>query len=392
MKQAQLEKLMGLSKKARKLPEDALKLPLPKRFNLDLNKDYYQSLLGNLLTTIDVFLDEGLALGDISKALILETDYRNWFKELGIDRNALEQMLQMRRFQRLNSPVFTYRESLCLKLDDMDIGSKVPMSLLRPPYDTCYIEFGPAESRGSLGYRIFSMNDDQILEGAYISFHNNTEGDVLTSNGKSVLSIDDKQDIRCLEIGFSASPLGLKEEKRTVLSDVGTYISLYWTDDDQTIEETLNKHVQLFEQNNAIPQKMVESIKENMIRLTKALLYLVSGNRIQQVEEHEKEMSRRLSALKNPAKVRKLQRQAYKVYDRIVVGPDKRYVPLEERLAGISNRTGVKPHIRRAHWSSRWSGPKKSVLKPVQIDVTLVNAEGLSAEDASMLQKDYDVR
>ena len=392
MNQDELKRLVSLIESARKLPEDAVMLPLPKRYALDITQDYFKSFMGNLLPTIDVLLNEGMSLGDISKRLIEETDFRAWFKEQGINRNALEQMLQMRRFLLTKSPVFTYRESLCKKLDDMDIGSKVPMGLLRPPYDTCFIEFGPADRRGDLGYTIFSMDSYHPLEGAYISYHEKTEGDVLTNHGKRVLSIEEGKDIRCIEISFTASPINMEKERRSVLADIGTYISIYWTDDSQSIEDTLNKHFELFEENNSIPGEMVLSLKDNIIRLTKALLYLISGNRYQETEEHEERLSRRLDALKNPAKVRKLQRQRYKLYDRILIGPNRPYVPLADRLKGIADRTGVKPHIRRAHWSSRWSGPKKTVLKPVQIDVALVNAKGLSEEDASILQKDYDVK
>lgn len=392
MDQDQVKKLIGLMEEARKFPEDALKLPAPKRFALDVSQDYFKSFVGNLLPTMDVLINEGLALGDISKRLIEDTGYRDWLKECGLSRNALEQMLLMRRFNLNNAPVFTYRESLCQKLDDMDIGKKVPMELFRPPYDTCFIEFGPADIRGSLGYTIYSMDDYFTLEGAYVGFHKKTEGDVLSKHGKSILSIKEDQDIRCMEIAFTGSPISIEKDKRSVIADVGTYISIYWTDDSQSIEETLDKHFRLFEENNSLPGEMVESLKENIIRLTKALLYLISGSRYQEPEEHERELSRRLDALKNPAKVRKLRRQTFRLYDRIVVGPDRPYIPLEERIKGVAERTGVKPHVRRAHWSSRWSGPKKSVLKPVQIDVTLVNAKGLSDEDASMLQKDYDVK
>lgn len=392
MDQDQVKKLMGLMEDARKLPEDALKLPMPKRFNLDVCQDYFKSFVGNLLPTMDVLINEGFALGDISKRLIEDTAYRDWLNECGISRNAFEQMLLMRRFQINNSPVFTYRESLCKKLDDMEIGKKVPMELFRPPYDTCFIEFGPADKRGDLGYTIYSMDDYFPLEGAYVGFHKKTEGDVLSSHGRSVLSIKDGDDIRCVEIAFTGSPINLDEEKKSVLADMGTYISIYWTDDSQSIEETLDKHFRLFEENNSLPSKMVESLKENIIRLTKALLYLISGNRYQETEEHEERLSRRLDALKNPAKARKLSRQRYKLYDRVVIGPNRPYVPLKERLKGVADRTGVVPHIRRAHWSSRWSGPKKSILKPVEIAATLVNAKGISDEDAALLQKDYDVK
>lgn len=393
MNREDLEKLMEIMEASKRLPEEALKLPLPKRFALDLTQDYYKSFLGNFLPVIDTLLDEeDKPFAEIAKAIVEETGYKDWLNEIKVTRESLEQMLQMRKFQLEKSPVFTYRESLCLKLNDMDIGSKVPMKLIKPPYNHCYFEFGPASERGGLGYKIFANDSFHILEGAYVSFHEKADADLLSAKGKEILSIDSKENIKCIEIGFTGSPLSLPKEKQTAFSDIGTYISIYWTDEDQTIEETLNKHFRLFESNKSIPDEMVSSLKENIVFLTKAILYLISGNRYQEIEEPERKLSRRIDALKNPAKVRKALRQKYKLYDRVLVGPNSPYVPLEDRLRRVSERTGVKPHIRRAHWSSRWSGPKKSVLKPVQIDVTLVNAEGLSDDDISMIQKDYDVK
>lgn len=393
MNREDLEKLIGIMESSKRLPEEALKLPLPKRFALDLTQDYYKSFLGNFLPVIDTLLeDANKPFGEIAKAIVEDTGYTEWLNELKVTRESLEQMLQMRKFQLEKSPIFTYRGSLCLKLNDMDIGSKVPMKLIRPPYNHCYFEFGPASERGSLGYKTFALDTYHILEGAYVSFHENADKAILSSTGISTLSIDKNEPLKCIEISFTASPLSMPREKQSVFADIGTYISIYWTDEDQTIEETLNKHFRMFEKNRSIPAEMVESLKENIVFLAKAILYLISGNRYQEIETPEKTLSRRIDALKNPAKVRKLLRQKYTRYDRILIGPDSPYVPLAERLKRVSDRRGFKPHIRRAHWSSRWSGPKKSILKPVQIDVTLVNAVGLSDDDISIIQKDYDVK
>lgn len=387
-----IKHVVKLIERARELPEDALKLPAPKRATLEITKDYLESFLGSVKYTIDDLITQGMPSGEIYRYCFLTEECRNWLQEANVSRESFETMVQARRFQLSSAPVLTYRTSLCQKLDDMEVGSKVPMALLKPPYNNCYIEFGPSEEREQSKYTIFSAGEYFTLEGAYISFFQNVNKNIISSNGYEKLSIHKESPMRCFEISFTASPLSMKGNNRTVFADLGTYISFYWTDDNQTIEETLNKHFSLMEDNKNIPDKMIRSIKDNMLRLTKALLYLMSGNRYQEKEKIESDLSRRLRALKNPAKARKLTRQLYRRYDRIVVGPNKPYVPLSERLDSVYARTGVKPHIRRAHWSSRWSGPKKAVLKPVQIDATLVNAQGLSDDDVSLLQKDYDIK
>lgn len=389
---SQSQKLVEIMDAAKKLSEESLKLPLPRRFSLELTQDYFQTFLGGKITTIDVLVKEDMALGDISKVLVDETRHGEWLKQMGINCRSLEQMLQMRRFQLDKAPIFTYRESLCLKLDDMDIGAKVPMAMLKPPYRNTYIEFGPAETRGKLGYQVLSDETPMPLEGAYVSFHEEANASILTERGKQVLSIDDKLPLRCMEITFSGSPLGLPKEKQTVIADLAAYISLYWTNDDQTIEDTLEKHFTLLSQRDNVSGGMRKSLEENIRRLAKALLYLITGNRQRVEETPEKDLSKRLDALKNPAKARKVRNQILRVYDRVLIGPDKPYVPLSDRIQGVKTRTGVQPHFRRAHWSTRWSGRGKTVLKPVEIGMTLVNAAGLSDEDAMLLQKDYDVR
>lgn len=384
--------LYAIIQRTKELSTESLKLPLPRRFSLEPTQDYYQTFLGSMLTVIDILVQEDMALADIARGLIEETSYGAWFADKGINRRSLEQMLQMRRFQLRKAPIFTYRKSLCQKLDDMDIGSKVPMALLRPPYNDTYIEFGPAELRGQLGYQVFAAERWNILEGAYVSFHGDADRSILSEKGKQVLSIDEDSPLKCMEIAFTGSPLDADEDKQSVLNDTGAYISLYWTDDDQTIEETLKRHFSLIAERDNVSGEMRRSLEENMRRLAKALLYLITGNRYRSEETPERDLSKRLEALKNPAKARKVRSQLMRAYDRVVIGPDAPYVPLDERLQGIKHRTGVQPHFRRAHWSTRWSGKGKTIPRPVQIGITLVNAEGLSDEDVMLLQKDYDVR
>jgi hypothetical protein len=387
-----ISRLQKLSRESKNFSLESMRLPLPRRFRMEVTQNCLKVMLGNLLVTIDVLLSEGDTSASIARVLIEGTEYGSWLRDRSFSRVSLEQLLQMRRFQNQGGRILTYRYSLCLKLDDMDIGSRVPMSFMRPPFPVCYIEFGPAEERGALSYKVLIKDEAWFpLEGAYITYHSDSDGSTLSKRGREVLGIEPDKPIQCLELTFTGSPLGMDKNDRSIMADMAIYISLYWTDPDQTIEETLKRHFILLRERDGLSQGSQESLEANVRRLSKALLYLITGNREQAVESQESDLARRLAAGKNPAKSRKVLSQLRRSYDRVIIGPNRPYIPLEDRLSGIRRRTGVRPHFRRAHWSTRWSGPKRAILKPVQIDLTLVNAEGLSDEDMSYLQRDYDV-
>ena len=393
MKQSDALKLAKIQEEATNVSFETLKLPMPRRFALDVSQDFFKTYLGDALTVIDDLLREDLSSGEIYRAIRQYPKLKEEIlDERGVSREAFEGMLIMRRFYLNKGHVFTYRESLCRRLDDMDIGSKVPMSFMKPPFPTVFVEFGQAESRGNLPYKVFADNKAYVLEGVYVTYRAESERSILSPEGERILGIEKDKPLRCLEMSFPGSPISAPENNQAVFHDFSAYLSLVWTDDDQTIEETLQRQFDLIDRRGGESKEMKDSLKENVRRLAKALLYLITGNREQQEEKPEGELSKRLEALKNPAKARKVHKQLMRVYDRVVIGPDKPYIPLEERLQGIKKRTGVRPHFRRAHWSTRWSGKGKKILRPVQIDMTLVNSEGLSDDDVMMLHKDYDVR
>lgn len=372
---------------------ESMKLPLPRRFRMETTQEYMAIMLGEVLASIDELVLRGGTSGSIAKALIEDSGHGPWLRDKGFSRTAIEQLLQMRRFQSQGGRIFTYRTSLCQHLDDMDIGARVPMSFMMPPFPVCYLEFGPAEDRGSLPYQVHAQEETWLpLEGVYITYHEDSDTSVLSQRALTVLGIEPESPVQCLELTFTGSPIGLEPMYRSIIGDMATYISLYWSDNEQTIEETLRRHFLLFKERAFLSDDSRHSLEDNVRRLAKALLYLGTGRREQVEENEESNLARRIGAVKNPGKARKVEGQLKRAYDRVVIGPNRPYVPLEETLEGIKRRTGVRPHFRRAHWSTRWSGPKKSILKPVQIGLTLVNAEGLSDEEMSLLQKDYDVR
>lgn len=387
-----VRRLKDLAGEAAKASPESLKLPLPRRFTLPVVQEYLDLFLGNALPTIDTLIQEEAPSVELFRILNVETSYGEMLKGRGINRQALEQMLQMRRFQLNSGPIFTFRDSLCARLDDMDIGATVPMVFLRPPYPYCYFEYGPAETRGITGYQVFAHGQPLILEGIYISFFESIDHGNLTDRGREVLGIDPEAPLRCMELSFTGSPISEKARARSVLADDGSYLSLMWTDDDRSIVDTLEAHFNLLRGTADVSPEMEASIRDNVTRLAKCMLYLGTGNREQTKESPQSELEARLASIKSAAKVKKVKRQIDRTYDRIVIGPNRPYKPLDKALQGVEGRTGVKPHFRRAHWSTRWYGKGKKQLKPVQIGLKLVNAKGLSEEETGALMRDYDVK
>lgn len=391
MQDLDFKRLQQLIEIASQASSETLKLPLPRRFDLPVVQEYLDTFLGNMEVTIDTFLKDDAPAANIARAVLEETDFGRILRERNISRQAFEQMLLMRRFQLNNAPIFTLRDSLCARLDDMDIGSEVPMQFLRPPYDVVFLEFGQAENRGKSSYKVYAFDEVFTLEGAYISFHEDCDGSILSEAGIETLGIDRKKPLTCMEFAFTGSPYNASKKRQSVLSDMGAYLSLYWTDDDQSVEETLERHFRLLEAREALSPAMMATIRENLGRVAKTLLYLGTGNREMHEENEASRLADRLTTMKNPAKLRKVQRQQERTYDRVLIGPDRGYKPLEESLAHLERRTGVKPHFRRAHWAVRWYGKGRTQRKLVPIGLTLVNAKGFSDEQVNALVKDYEV-
>jgi len=389
----QQAKLKDLIDQMRSYPSGALELPLPRRLSFEHPQEFWQGLAGNMNATLDVLLEEGMPAANISKVLLEESSYGDLLRELNISRTALESMVLARRFMISKAPIFTLRTSLCQRLDDMEIGKHIPMMFIKPPYPTCYFEFGPAEDRRTSPYRVWAKGKLYTLEGAFITYHEDADGSLLSKEAKDAFELDFEKPLRCMEVSFTASPCAAQPdgEDSVVMFDEGFYWSTYWTNDEQGVESTLERTIEFLKDRNTEIEPAADNLRENMELLTKALLYLMTGNREKVPDNQQQELESRLASIQNPVKRRKAEQKLKRTYNRVLVGPNKPYVPLEQALDDTEHRTGVRPHFRRAHWSTRWSGKGKTVLKPVQIGLTLVNREALSDKDADSLVRDYDV-
>lgn len=84
----------------------------------------------------------------------------------------------------------------------------------------------------------------------------------------------------------------------------------------------------------------------------------------------------------------KLMRQSSRLYDRIVVGPDR--LPPAMNM-DHTNGPAVSPHWRRGHFRMQAHGPHNSLRKLMFIAPVLVAAERLSGEREAPAPKRYGV-
>jgi hypothetical protein len=395
MDQKDIEEFKRVTQMARSYPEECLKLPLPRRFEFEAFQKTLELVTGNALVVIDQLVKEGLPAAHVSRILNEDSTYYQTFKLMGITRQQIDQLVQMRRFYAAKAPIFTFRESLCRRMDDVEIGDSVTAEFFRPPHETCYFEFGRAEERGNLPYTVFANKRYSLLEGCYISFFESVDQSVLSQYARELMEIDPKAPLRCLEIYLCASPSAEGESNRTVLNDQGAYFSLMWTDDSLSIHELLRRQVKLVTEtqpDSDVEEKMAQSFHNNLDLVATCLLYLTSQHRKEINELTLTDLKIQAKNLKSPAKLKKVQRKLQKAYDRIVIGPDQDYVPLAESLKRIEGRSGVRPHIRRPHWAIRRHGEGRAKKRLTFIPMAFVNASELNDKDRAALTSDYDVR
>ena len=106
----------------------------------------------------------------------------------------------------------------------------------------------------------------------------------------------------------------------------------------------------------------------------KVFLYWSMGLAPQTTLTPHGDLSRRLQGM-GPRKAAKLQRQAARQYDRVVLGPNA--LPCD--LGGASGE--VSPHWRRGHFRMQAHGPQMSLRKVIFIAPIVVRADRLASDE-----------
>lgn len=317
-----------------------------------------------------------------------------------MDRNAelgqLHFLYMTRRHQLAKAPLFTVSEGLSKMLEDTGVKSDIPAKFLCPPFKTCYLEFEPYETR------LAKLNAggvaDHYPEGCYIQEticedlgHMDADLDVCKA-----MSLDFSTKTRILDIMFSYAPCkdGSANNDYHVQSRYAA-VRISIQDEEASLTQLVSHQLDVIAQEQlkrgVSPQRVEENaehIKKMMVDLSKLLLYLNLNLRDQVVEKRAEALDFKLKDA-NPKKRAKLERQAAKVYDRIIIGP-KSYIPIAERFQGAEYGQGRrKPHFRRGTFGIRWKGTgEDKTPELVRISESIVNKDLMV--DGSAL--DYEIR
>jgi hypothetical protein len=394
---------LALSRKASAVSREILALPSPKRLRHPLCQQFRDILFEPLLRLIDARVSAQCTIRDVAVEILSDPDYRSLLGEMRISQVALSAEIMTRRFHALRSPVMTLRPELSARLEDMGISERIPAGMLRSPRPCAFIEFAPAESRLGAPWRISAGGATDILEGAYISETGEVSIDDMPAEVIRSYGLEAGIPARVIELSFTGSPLTIEGgDSRPVFYDMCDYLSLFIQDEAEPIGDMLERHIEGRRKLSALRSgadplgsaegfgdAFVAHVRDNLMHLAKALLYLHSGHRECADDLEESHLADRLKGV-GAKKRSKLERRLGRAYDRILVGPQRPYTPIAERLAGLDG--GAKrPHYRRGYLGIRWYG--RAGARHAELTWVRPTIVGLGQLDGVQVDvRDYDIR
>lgn len=263
--------------------------------------------------------------------------------------------------------IFRVDDDLVDLLNLTDVAEDIPVSMLKMPFQRCYVELGTKRETG-----FFVRNEESgmhALEGAYLEVGEHP----LRGRGLYVM--------------FTGSPLG----KSNVLDDATSSIFLSLKDPERLIQDELRDAL-----NEATTAALEAGLRaplrddgaeQNIQLICKALLYIGMPDIRKTVSLKRTELKAQVERLKSPGKRAKAERQLQRVSDEIWIhAPAGQLTPAQ---AAVSSGAGVTPHWRRGHYRNQRYGAQLAFTKLVFIAPVLVNGSG--ADAAASSTKNYRV-
>jgi hypothetical protein len=378
------------------VPEEAAALPLPRRLAI---KDIESVWLEGMEPLLPL-MNKHAKLGSESHKFI-DDAYEDqtvlaFMSKVGYKTSNIASAYIRYRQNYLKAPVLTVSSGLKLMLDDTGIKDNVPVKFLSAPFKTCYLEFDPAEQRKVLAHQ--AAQPTRLVEGCYLQEAFLDKCPDLPKEHREHLELDPNAPVRLIEITFSESPLNhpmLGGDDIGVLFDKTDYIAIYIQDENEPIKDVIDRHLAFYALSGHHLERMdmiemaqfSEDFRENCSRLTKALFYLHVDRKTQVVQRDASALEKRLENV-GARKKSKITKQLNRVYDRILIGPEK-YVPISERIDSEKMKGRMTPHYRRGYFGLRWVGTGQAkTTELTRVKETIVN-ENLLTERT---QRDYDIR
>ena len=223
-------------------------------------------------------------------------------------------------------------------LESSDLGSDIPINLLRPPAPACYIRFGEAMQRAIMppqpkwlkschieGVYVFESVRREQRAIAMVAVYNLGEHPTLGITTIDIVVDDEQKPLVGVIQQICANKLDHEGQlHRQALAQVCTKIFLYWN----------------VEQARRFSEAPYSDAIKQLARV-------------------------------GPKKTARLGRHAGKLYDRVLLGPSA----LPGHVHGMHG--DVAPHWRRGHFRMQPHGPHQSLRKVIFIAPTLVRADRL---------------
>lgn len=262
-------------------------------------------------------------------------------------------ILDYLRWRTQGRHFFQTTDSLDQALAATDIASDIPAQWLKAPYRVQFIQFG--DTRSTPLYVEHQQTGRHVLEGAYV-----TDCPLVRDSGAAA---------RFLTFTFIGSPLG----KANLFDDAVHVVTLLVEDEAETLDKMIAESLQLEgeQEGKALSLDEKPYVREMVYHLAKVLLYLNTEAVTRVVHNERSELLVRAGQIKSPAKLAKLQRQAQRAYDRIIIGP-KTVAETSEASAPTGRR--VASHWRRGHFREQPYGEKRLLRRLIWLQPTLINA------------------
>ncbi|MDK9790698.1 hypothetical protein [Vibrio sp. D431a] len=275
-----------------------------------------------------------------------------------------------------NDPIVEYTDGLIGLLNQTSLSGidKIPVRLLRSPYKSMYLDFRNAPQLPTL--------DDQKICGAYVyetSAHPKDLGDAYMEYMRTEPSLkrlsdsgnlDDSEELVCLSILLIAYPEGIKTIDDGCYRTTFSFMFNANADDDISIGDIVTGHTGGMTSEEDFN---FTEMNEPLGLVFNSLLYMNSTENERKVFKEGTELAIKTKQIKNPKKLRKMERQILETYDFVRIG--KTY-----NLEGVYSRTSggwkVSPHIRRGHFRKQRYGKDRSLTRVQWIMPTAIGGDG----------------
>ena len=295
----------------------------------------------------------------------------------------ISSLLHPYKYRSMKGNILTTSNEIDKLLEATDIGDDIPLSYLRPPFKSCYIEF--TEERCSSLHMYNEESGDHILEGVYISetvIHPDTE----EMNAYSLHPIvDQSKELRVLDLMFTGSPLGKSSN-----SDDSLRVQSLMIHQDNT---TINSQLKFIEEQYGSDSDFANDLpylSKALNHMAKVLLFINSKQYRDTAFNERSEIEKKIKSLKSPGKLKKYEKKLRRTYNRVIIKPEDNVVYSSVNEIAHSHKSSPKKaHWRKGHFRMQPYGPGAEKRKVIFIEPRIVggiyaNKKSYSAETKSL--------